>query len=171
MWWKLEASFDSFHEKAGQSQDSFGFTSLESLPLGRAASVAILHPQSFMSDFRSLQGGRPQFSRCCNLIIDLGSHLFGGSWARWDEKAGLQRGDGGALQLGESHRRVQAWWIGFGLWTTASGYAGRKSRIGQPMKRAPAKRALIVVRCSRSGGVRFILLDALRFFSFRNLRM
>ena len=29
------------------------------------------HPQSFMSDFRSLQGGRPQFSRCCYLIIDL----------------------------------------------------------------------------------------------------
>ena len=29
------------------------------------------HPQSFMSDFRSLQGGRTQFSRCCYLIIDL----------------------------------------------------------------------------------------------------
>jgi hypothetical protein len=31
------------------------------------------HPQSLMSDFRSLQVGRPRYSRCCDLIIDLGS--------------------------------------------------------------------------------------------------
>ena len=49
------------------------------------------HPQSFRSDSRSLQGGRPQFSWCCYLSIDLGSPLVDGSWARWDEKAGLQR--------------------------------------------------------------------------------
>ena len=35
-----------------------------------------------LSDFRSVQVGRPHFSRCCYLIIDLGSHLFDGSWAR-----------------------------------------------------------------------------------------
>ena len=35
-----------------------------------------------MSGFRSLQGGRTQFSRCCNLIIDLGSYLVDGSWTR-----------------------------------------------------------------------------------------
>src|SRR5580700_4099228 len=32
----------AFREKAGQSQDGFVFTSMDSLPLGRAASVAIL---------------------------------------------------------------------------------------------------------------------------------
>src|SRR5258708_15404213 len=31
------------------------------------------HPHSLLSDFRSVHGGRSQFSRCCNLIIDLGS--------------------------------------------------------------------------------------------------
>ncbi len=40
------------------------------------------HPHSFLSDFRSVQVGRPHFSRCCYLIIDLGSPLFDGSWAR-----------------------------------------------------------------------------------------
>jgi hypothetical protein len=40
------------------------------------------HPQSFMSDCRSLQGGCPRFNRCCYLVIDLGSYRFDGSWAR-----------------------------------------------------------------------------------------
>src|SRR3979490_1273312 len=33
------------------------------------------HPHSWLSDFRSVHGGRSQFSRCCYLIIDLGSCL------------------------------------------------------------------------------------------------
>src|SRR3979490_1226557 len=34
------------------------------------------HPHSWLSDFRSVHGGRSQFSRCCYLIIDLGSRLL-----------------------------------------------------------------------------------------------
>src|ERR1700722_15502606 len=51
--------------------------------LSRAASVAIL-PSALFGErlFRSVQVGRPQFSRCCYLIIDLGSHLWDESWAR-----------------------------------------------------------------------------------------
>jgi hypothetical protein len=33
------------------------------------------HPHSWLSDFRSVHGGRSQYSRCCYLIIDLGSRL------------------------------------------------------------------------------------------------
>jgi hypothetical protein len=33
------------------------------------------HPHSWLSDFRSVHGGCSQFSRCCYLIIDLGSRL------------------------------------------------------------------------------------------------
>ena len=33
------------------------------------------HPHSWLSDFRSVHGGCSQFSRCCYLIIDLGSCL------------------------------------------------------------------------------------------------
>src|SRR2546430_2513582 len=29
------------------------------------------HPHSWLSDFRSVHGGRSQYSRCCYLIIDL----------------------------------------------------------------------------------------------------
>src|SRR5580704_2586660 len=36
------------------------------------------HPQSLLSDGRSLPGRRPSFSRCCDLIIDLGSRLATG---------------------------------------------------------------------------------------------
>jgi hypothetical protein len=37
-----------------------------------------------------VQVGRPQFSRCCYLRIDLGSHLFDGSWARtWSQSPEL----------------------------------------------------------------------------------
>jgi hypothetical protein len=39
------------------------------------------HPHSFVSDCRSVPGGCSRFSRRCYLIIDLCSHLFGGSWA------------------------------------------------------------------------------------------
>ena len=40
------------------------------------------HPHSLLSDIRSVQVGRTRFSRCCYLIIDLCSHLFGESWAQ-----------------------------------------------------------------------------------------
>ena len=43
----------AFHKKAGQSQDCFVFTSMDSLPLGRAASVAIL-PSAVCSERFSL---------------------------------------------------------------------------------------------------------------------
>src|SRR5712691_11331278 len=33
------------------------------------------HPHSWLSDFRSVHGGRSPYSRCCYLIIDLGSRL------------------------------------------------------------------------------------------------
>jgi hypothetical protein len=45
-----------FHEKAGWSQDSFVFTSVDSLPSSRAASVAIL-PSALFCEQLSL-GGR-----------------------------------------------------------------------------------------------------------------
>ena len=32
------------------------------------------HPHSLLSDVRSVPVGRTRFSRCCYLIIDLGSH-------------------------------------------------------------------------------------------------
>ena len=72
------------------SQDGFVFTYVDSLPLAEPPLSPSFHPQSFMSDFRSLQGGRTQFSRCCYLIIDLGSHLLDGSWARtWAQSPDL----------------------------------------------------------------------------------
>jgi hypothetical protein len=60
----------------------FVFTSVDSLPSSRAALSPSFHPQSVLSDSRSLQGGRSQFSRCCYLIIDLGSCLLDGSWGQ-----------------------------------------------------------------------------------------
>src|SRR5208282_1127329 len=39
------------------------------------------HLHSFVSDIRSVPGGCSRFSRCCYLIIDLSSHLFGESLA------------------------------------------------------------------------------------------
>jgi hypothetical protein len=43
-----------------------------------------------VSDFRSVQVGRPHCSRCCHLIVDLGSHLFDRSWARtWSQSPEL----------------------------------------------------------------------------------
>ena len=38
------------------------------------------HPHSWLSDFRSVHVGRSQFSRCCYLIIDLGSRLSMEAW-------------------------------------------------------------------------------------------
>ena len=38
------------------------------------------HPHSWLSDFRSVHGGRSQYSRCCYLIIDLGSRLSTEAW-------------------------------------------------------------------------------------------
>ncbi len=74
----------SFHEKAGVSQVCFCFSSLwfffafEPSRLCRHPSIRTL----LLSDYRSVQVGRSRFSRCCYLIIDLGSPLFDGSWAR-----------------------------------------------------------------------------------------
>ena len=51
---------------------------LEPFRLCRHPSIRTL----WWSDFRSVQVGGPRFSRCCYLIIDLGSPLFDGSWAR-----------------------------------------------------------------------------------------
>ncbi len=61
------------------SQDSFVFTYVDFCRPAEPPLSPSFHPQSFMSDFRSLPGGRTQFSRCCDLIIDLGSDLFDGS--------------------------------------------------------------------------------------------
>src|SRR5271166_5757633 len=54
------------------------FLSFEPSRLCRLPSIRTL----LLSDFRSVPVGRPRFSRCCYLIIDLGSPLFKGSWAR-----------------------------------------------------------------------------------------
>jgi hypothetical protein len=57
---------------------SCGYLEFEPSRLCRHPSIRTL----LLSDFRSVQGGRSHFSRCCYLIIDLGSHLFDRSWAR-----------------------------------------------------------------------------------------
>jgi len=72
----------AFHEKAGQSQDSFVFTYLDSFLRAEPPLSPSFHPQSVMSDSRSLQGGRTQFSRCCYLIIDLAPIFGRGGGAR-----------------------------------------------------------------------------------------
>src|ERR1700720_2276411 len=56
------------------------------------------HSHSLLSDFRSVQVGRPHFSRCCYLIIDLGSYLSTGAGP------GLSRSRlNSAVELGSSH--------------------------------------------------------------------
>jgi hypothetical protein len=55
------ATSNAFHEKAGQSQGGFVLTSLDSLPLGCAASVAIL-PSAVFSERLSLAAN----GRRCN---------------------------------------------------------------------------------------------------------
>src|ERR1700674_4159356 len=57
------------------------------------------HPHSFVSDIRSVQVGCSRFSRCCYLIIDLSSHLFGGSWAPGLSRSHLDS----AVELGSSY--------------------------------------------------------------------
>ncbi len=66
-----------------------------------SASAAILPSALFCGAiFRSVQVGRPPFSRCCSLIIDLGSPLFEGSWARtWSQSPEL----GGGARLFRSN--------------------------------------------------------------------
>ena len=69
---------NSFHEKASVSQVCFFFFlpvvffAFEPSRLCRHPSIRTL----LLSDFRSVQVGRSRFSRCCYLIIDLGSRLF-----------------------------------------------------------------------------------------------
>ena len=71
---------NSFHEKAGMSQECFSlsvfffFLWIPCIRAGPPLSPSF-HPHSLLSDFRSVHGGRSQFSRCCYLIIDLGSRL------------------------------------------------------------------------------------------------
>src|SRR6267143_1474884 len=62
----------SFHEKAGECQVGFspsGFFSFEPGRLCRHPSIRTL----LGAMVRSVQVGRPHFSRCCYLRIDLGS--------------------------------------------------------------------------------------------------
>jgi hypothetical protein len=81
MWMAVTAEY-AFHEKAGQSQDSFVFTYLDSFLRAEPPLSPSFHPQSVLSDSRSLQGGRTQFSRCCYLIIDLAPIFGRGGGAR-----------------------------------------------------------------------------------------
>ena len=60
----------------------FFLLSVSLFPLSEAAPSPSFHPHSFVSDSRSVQVGRTRFSRCCYLIIDLCSHLFGESGPR-----------------------------------------------------------------------------------------
>src|SRR5713101_569752 len=75
---------------------SCGFLAFEPSRLCRHPSIRTL----LLSDFRSVPVGRPRFSRCCYLRIDLGSPLFDGSWARtWAQSAEL---GGGARLFGSN---------------------------------------------------------------------
>jgi hypothetical protein len=70
----------SCHEKAGMSQVCFSLSVCSSflwIPCIRARPPLSpsFHPHSWSSDCRSVHVGRSQFSRCCYLIIDLGSRL------------------------------------------------------------------------------------------------
>src|ERR1700730_1460708 len=48
---------------------------MDSLRSSQAALSPSFHPHSWLSDSRSVHGGRSQYSRCCYLIIDLGFRL------------------------------------------------------------------------------------------------
>src|ERR1700751_1317023 len=66
----------AFREKPGMSQVRFClfsfFPSCGFLPFEPGPPLSpSFHPHSWLSDFRSVHGGRSQFSRCCYLIIDL----------------------------------------------------------------------------------------------------
>ncbi len=68
---------NSFHEKAGVSQVCFSSSSPVVFSVRAEPPLSpSFHPHSFVSDFRSVHGGRSRFSRCCYLIIDLGSRLL-----------------------------------------------------------------------------------------------
>jgi hypothetical protein len=81
----LQGGLSAFHEKAGMSQGYFSlflfylniFLFCLWIPYVRARPPLSpsFHPHSWLSDFRSVHGGRSQYSRCCYLIIDLGSRL------------------------------------------------------------------------------------------------
>src|SRR6266436_2177069 len=67
-------SHDAFHEKADPCQEFFSFRNFFLFP--RSAKPPLsppFHPHSLLSDCRSVQVGCTRFSRCCYLIIDLGS--------------------------------------------------------------------------------------------------
>jgi hypothetical protein len=64
----------AFHEKADPCQEFFSFRNFFLFP--RSAKPPLsppFHPHSLLSDCRSVQVGCTRFSRCCYLIIDLGS--------------------------------------------------------------------------------------------------
>jgi hypothetical protein len=64
----------AFHEKAGRSQVGSFASLLDKVFLPAELPLSPpFHPHSSMSDFRSVQVGCSRFSRCCHLIIDLGS--------------------------------------------------------------------------------------------------
>jgi len=65
----------AFHEKAGRSQvGSFVFSLDKVFSPCRVATVATLPSALSMSDLvRWVQVGCSRFSRCCHLIVDLGS--------------------------------------------------------------------------------------------------
>jgi hypothetical protein len=54
----------SFHEKAGRSQDGFVLLSVDPNLFTEPPLSPSFHPQSVMSDDRSLPVGRPRYSRC-----------------------------------------------------------------------------------------------------------
>src|ERR1700734_4153332 len=62
--------------------------------------VAILPSALLVSDIRSVLGGCSRFSRCCDLISVLCSHLCGGSWARGLSRSHLDS----AVELGGPDR-------------------------------------------------------------------
>ena len=77
----------------------FLFTSLGS-SLSRAASVAILHPHSFVERLSLGASWVFSFQWCCHLIIDLCSHRFCGSWAPGLSRSHLDS----VVELGSSDR-------------------------------------------------------------------
>src|SRR5580700_11078278 len=78
------------------------------------------HPHSLLSDCRSVPVGCSRFSRCCYLIIDLSSHLFGGSWAPGLSRSHLDS----AVELGSSYPILRH---------GAYPFTGRGRDIGCPM--------------------------------------
>ncbi len=64
----------AFHEKADPCQEFFSFRNFFLFPRSSKPPLSPpFHPHSLLSDYRSVQVGCTRFSRCCYLIIDLGS--------------------------------------------------------------------------------------------------